>query len=103
MCLAYFSHAIHGCYTTRHWQTSGRLVHEFNACTVGRLSNAQITSHQGSNPEVGRIPFFLQSPHYSVACLHEYLRIPMYAAVQFIQVLSIWRSGGIEIMSKANR
>ena len=35
MCLAYFFDIQSICvYTTRHWQTSGRLVQELNVCTV---------------------------------------------------------------------
>ena len=35
ICMAYFFGKLFiGICTTRHWQTSGRLVHEFNVCTV---------------------------------------------------------------------
>ena len=39
MCLAFFDMLPMGVCTTRQLQTSGRLVHESNICTVGRYAN----------------------------------------------------------------
>ena len=36
VCMAYvFDMLYKGVCTTQHWQTSGRLMHELNVCTVG--------------------------------------------------------------------
>ena len=64
MCLTYFfGHAIHECLfvfldmpsmsvcTTRHWQTSGRLVQELNVCTLLRVVHTQRSTSTNSHFE----------------------------------------------------